>query len=127
MGEETTVFVATWRIVRKVEPIPLEILPEQLGRQRMVLGPILGVTVGTLEGASNWIARFPVAELHGRPGDAWRYLAEVHGETSDCDLLAMVSPSPISRRIGGVKRPSGRARWGRGDGGASIDSYFPHP
>jgi len=79
MGEEAPVLVAARRIIRKVEPVPLEILPEQLGRQRMVRCPILSTTVGALEGPSDRIARFSVAELHGRPRDAGMYLAEVHG------------------------------------------------
>lgn len=70
MGKEAPVLVAARRIVRKVEPVPFEILPEQLGRQRMVLGPVLRTTVGAFEGPSDWITRFPVTELHGRPRDA---------------------------------------------------------
>jgi hypothetical protein len=55
VGEEAAVLVAAGRIVRNVESILLEVLPEQLGGQRMVLGSISGATIGTLEGPSNRI------------------------------------------------------------------------
>jgi len=91
MGEEAPVLVASWRIVRKVEPVDLEILPEQLGCQGVVEGPVLNAQVGALEGPSNRIARFPMAELHDRPKDPRRYLAEVHGKVTDGG-----APTPVS-------------------------------
>ena len=65
VGEEATVLVASRRIVRKVEPVSLEIFPEQFGRQRMVLGPVLGATDRAFEGSSDRIGGFLVEELHG--------------------------------------------------------------
>jgi len=64
VGKEAPVLVAAGRIVRKVEPVHLEVLPEQLGRQGVVKGPVLDAAVGALEGPSNRIARFPMAQLH---------------------------------------------------------------
>lgn len=64
MGEESPVLVAPRRVMRKVESVPLEILPEQLGRQRMVRGTVLRTAVGAFQRPSNRIARFPVTQLH---------------------------------------------------------------
>lgn len=74
MSEETPVLVAALRVTRKVEPIPLQVLPEQFGRQRMVLGPVLSATIDTIEGSSDRIAGFLVAELHDLPRDIGAYL-----------------------------------------------------
>ncbi len=60
MGEETTVLVAPLGIVRKVEAIAFEILPEKLGRERMVLGPVPGASIDAFKGPSDRIVRLPV-------------------------------------------------------------------
>jgi hypothetical protein len=79
VGEETAVLVAPGRVVRNVEPVPLEILPKQLRSQRMVLGSVLDAAVGTLERPSDRVVRLPVAELHDRGKGPGGYLDEVHG------------------------------------------------
>ena len=76
MGEETTVLIASGRIVRKIEPVPLEVLPEEFGREGMVLSAILRASVDALQGPSDRITRFAVAQLHGVPWDVSVYLAK---------------------------------------------------
>lgn len=65
--EESAVLVTAGRIPRKVEAVALEILPEELGGQRVVLGSVLRASLGAFESASDRIGRIGVAELHATP------------------------------------------------------------
>lgn len=61
VGEEPAVLVTAGRVVRKVEPVVLQALPESLGGQGMVLSVILRTTVRALQGPADRVRRFPVA------------------------------------------------------------------
>jgi len=80
MGKETPVLITPGGIVREIEPVPLEVLPEEFGRERMVLSAVLRASVDAFQGPSDRIARFAVAQLHGVPRDVPGYLAKGPGE-----------------------------------------------
>ena len=82
VGEEAPMLIALGRVAHEIEPIPFEVLPEQLGSERMVLGPILGAPVGAFERAPDRILRPRVAKLHAECRDARRYLAAVHEDAT---------------------------------------------
>jgi hypothetical protein len=63
----------------------------------MIRCPVLGTTVSALEGPSDRIVRFPVAELHDPPRDAGTYLAEVHGGATKADASQRYPWSPDPR------------------------------
>lgn len=77
MGEEASMFIAARWVIGKEETVALEIFPEQLGRQGMILGAVLSASIRYPEGSSDRITRFRVAKLHYRPNDSRGYLAEV--------------------------------------------------
>jgi hypothetical protein len=64
MGEETTDLVAPRGTVRDGEAVSLQVLPKELGRQRMDLGPVLGASNGTIHGTADRIGGFRSSELH---------------------------------------------------------------
>lgn len=77
VSEESPMLVTARWVVRKVEPIPLQVLPEELGSQGVVLGSVLGAAVDALEGSTDRVVRISVAELHRWCSDLRGYLAEV--------------------------------------------------
>lgn len=64
VGEEAAVLVSLGGVMSELETIPLEVLPEQLGGQGMVLCPILGTPIRAVKGPSDRIGRFRVVQPH---------------------------------------------------------------
>lgn len=61
VGKEPPVLVGFRRVVRDVEPVTLQVLPEQFGGEGMVLSVIPRTARRALQGASDGVLRFPVA------------------------------------------------------------------
>ena len=64
VGEESPGLIGPRRVVREEEPVALERLPEEFGRQRVVLGAVLSAPFEAFESSAERIIGAGVAYLH---------------------------------------------------------------